>query len=550
MHSYKVQMELDNLLLIIKDAEIGQRGYILTHDTAFLKPYLNSKQKARLSLLKLRRMSAYNAKQKQNLVRLSDLVERRFAYLRYSMYQDSIGPANKTNLRVSLNTGRIIMDTVRDHSDKIIKLEKEFLLERNKNYNNQISVTPLLILFITMFSLLIFIVSYIKINNDLSVLEESNKQLIITNQSNIHAEKIGDFCTWLWDVETKKFSFSDNLYRLLGCEPQSFEPNLDNFIGFVHQEDKQKVTSNTLRILEGEEELLVQFFRIIRKDNELRYFKSIAKTISYSKEKKTIIGIISDITEQHDTNVALEKRNFELEQTNTELESFNHVASHDLQEPLRKIQLFISRISEADLNSISEAGKEYIGKIQLSTTKMRKLIDDLLLFSRTNKADKDFVQSDLNELFENAKQELADRIQEKNATINVANLPVLNVIPYQIQQLFINLISNSLKYSKSDVNPIITVGCEEISASQIPFLKINPEKKYYKISISDNGMGFDPQFSESIFTLFQRLHSPTEFPGTGIGLAICKKIVENHMGAIKADGKLNVGATFSIFLPE
>ena len=549
IHSYKVHSELDNLMLILKDAETGQRGFLLTHDTTYLKPYFKSKIKARESIRNLKKLFSDNLNQRKNLEHLSELTELRFGYLRYAMYQDSIGNENKINFRESLDDGRLMMDSVRSQSIKMQHIEKQYLLKRNESYTTKISDTPLFILLTTVFSLVIFIIAYIKINNDLSILEQSNKQLKIKNESNTQAEKIADFSTWTWDLETNTFSFSDNFYRLLGCKPNTFEPSIPNFMKFVYPEDKRKVVAITKKVVK-DGKTIIHFFRIIREDGELRYFKLISKTVVHSKKEKTIVGIISDITDEHNKNITIEKRNFELEQTNTELESFNHVASHDLQEPLRKIQLFISRISNADLEAISENGKEYIAKIHLATTKMRTLIDDLLLFSRTNKTDKAFIKTDLNELFQNAKQELSDAILEKNATVISEELPIIEVIPYQIQQLFINLISNALKYSKANVSPIITIHCEKILVSQVSFLKTNPDREYYKISISDNGMGFDQQFSESIFTLFNRLHSPTEFPGTGIGLAICKKIVENHMGAIKAEGKVDVGATFIIFLPE
>lgn len=548
MHSYKVHLELKHLMLVIKDAEVGQRGFLLTHNINYLKPYLNSKKKARQSLHKLRKLLSDNINQEKNMDRLTTLTESRFAYLRYTMYQDSLGPGNKLNFKASMDTGRKYMDSIQLQSDKMMSMEKEYLLKRNESYQNKTTVTPLLILLITLFSLVIFIMAYLKINKDLVFLEDSNKQLLIANESNTHAEKIGEFCTWVWDLETKKLSYSENLYRLMGTD--SFDSNLDNFLNFVHPEDRERIANDTKNVLNGEKESLAQFFRIIRKDGELRYFKSIAKTVTYSKGKKTIIGITSDVTDEHNKNFELENRNFELEQINTELESFNHVASHDLQEPLRKIQIFISRISAADMELISETGREYIAKIQQATSRMRTLIDDLLLFSRSNKTDKAFEKTDLNELLQNAKQELAEDIHDKNATVKSEKLPVLNVIPYQIQQLFINLISNSLKYAKPDIAPIISIDCEEILISKVSFLKTNPEKKYYKITLSDNGIGFDQQFAESIFALFKRLHSPSEFPGTGIGLAICKKIVENHMGAIKADGKLNIGATFTIYLPK
>ena len=245
----------------------------------------------------------------------------------------------------------------------------------------------------------------------------------------------------------------------------------------------------------------------------------------------------------------INERNVELERSNKELASFNHIASHDLQEPLRKVQTFISRISEEELSAMSETGREYFNRIQTAVSRMRILIDDLLLFSRTNKAEKVFEHTDLNLLLENGKQELAQAIEEKNAVIQSKHLPSLNVIPFQIQQLFINLISNSLKYIKPGIDPFIQIDCEKVNANDLLILKSNVHAKYYKISVIDNGFGFEQEYAESIFTLFYRLHHLTEYPGTGIGLSICKKIVENHSGFIKAEGRPGIGSTFDIYLP-
>jgi light-regulated signal transduction histidine kinase (bacteriophytochrome) len=215
------------------------------------------------------------------------------------------------------------------------------------------------------------------------------------------------------------------------------------------------------------------------------------------------------------------------------------VASHDLQEPLRKIQTFISRVSSADKEVMSESGKNYITKIESSAKRMRVLIDDLLLFSRTNTTKKEFIKMNLNELLDNAESELGEVIEEKKAVIQrIGKLPKLSVIPYQIEQLFINLIGNSLKYSQPDVDPEISISSEKVNSADYSEILEQSVKKYHKITFTDNGMGFDPQFKETIFILFQRLHSKTDYPGTGIGLAICKKIVENHKGYITADSIL------------
>ncbi|MBK6283599.1 MAG: hypothetical protein IPF54_13990 [Draconibacterium sp.] len=181
---------------------------------------------------------------------------------------------------------------------------------------------------------------------------------------------------------------------------------------------------------------------------------------------------------------------------------------------------------------------------------MRTLIDDLLLFSRTNKIDKTFEQTDLNQILKNTLSELSQSIEEKNANIQSDRLPELKVISFQIQQLFQNLISNSLKYNNPGVDPFIKFECEQIKSSDYPALNITRNKIFYKITVTDNGIGFEQQYAEKIFTIFTRLHTSADYPGTGIGLSICKKIVENHSGYIFAEGKPGIGSVFNIFLPS
>ena len=262
-----------------------------------------------------------------------------------------------------------------------------------------------------------------------------------------------------------------------------------------------------------------------------------------------MLGTTADITDEIENYRLLEERNLELERNNKELSSFNHVASHDLQEPLRKIQTFISRLEDKEADNLSEKGHLYLERIKTSSTRMRLLIDDLLQFSRTNKSEEVIEVTNMNILLENAKQELAEIIAEKNANVTSDAIPVMSVIPFQIQQLFINLIGNSLKYSREKTIPTVNISYSNVKAEDISKL-IKPKYNYYhKITFTDNGIGFDQEYSEKIFILFNRLHNKNEYSGTGIGLSICKKIVENHQGYIYAEGQLNKGAIFEVYLP-
>lgn len=546
--SYKIQIQLERLLSDLKDAETGQRGYIITGDSVFLKPYKSAHARVQKSFVELKFLTFDNKKQQDNLDSLFQLIDLRFNYLEISLITTSVLPVDKESLDKNMYRGKTVMDKIRTHIDKMNEMEAGFLKEHEKKYSHEIYFTPIITFMILLFSILIFSISFSKINNDLYVLQKSNEELIIKTESIKHAELIGEFCITQLDMETNSISYSDNLYVLLGCEPQSFEPTNENFLKFVHPDDRQIVEEDMEKTNRKESTFPISY-RIIRKDGELRYFRSTGKFISDNGNIKTQIGIIKDITQLYLINIKLEERNQELERSISELESFNRVASHDLQEPLRKIQTFISRISEKESLNMSEAGKTYFEKILISANQMRTLIDDLLIFSRTNKTEKVFETTDLTHLLENSIQELSFEIEEKEAVFHSVQLPVLNVIPFQIQQLFTNLIGNSLKYSKEGISPEIRIDCFIVTSDDYPSLRMNNQVKYYKISVTDNGLGFEQKYAESIFLLFHRLHNKTEYPGSGIGLSICKKIVENHNGFIIAEGNPGIGSVFTFFLP-
>jgi light-regulated signal transduction histidine kinase (bacteriophytochrome) len=216
---------------------------------------------------------------------------------------------------------------------------------------------------------------------------------------------------------------------------------------------------------------------------------------------------------------------------------------------LRKIQAFASRVMEQEYETLSPAGKDYFMRMQEAARRMQLLIQDLLAYSRTNKKEKEFIHTDLNVLVCGVVDDIEQFTQNKNAKANVGKLPEVSVIPFQFRQLFTNLISNSLKFKKSDTPLVIDIKSEKISGSESGFSKLDPGMEYHKIIVQDNGIGFENGYGERIFEVFQRLHTRYEYEGTGIGLAICKKIVENHHGFITAFGEPGKGATFTIYLP-
>jgi light-regulated signal transduction histidine kinase (bacteriophytochrome) len=243
----------------------------------------------------------------------------------------------------------------------------------------------------------------------------------------------------------------------------------------------------------------------------------------------------------------LEDKISELNLSNHELEQFAYIASHDLQEPLRKIITF-SSLLVGKIDALDESSQLYFNKIVFAAKRMSQLINDVLNWSVVSKVKADLSEVDLNVVVEGIKSDFEIVIQQKQAVIQHSALPIISGVSFQIRQVFGNLISNSLKFSKG--SPLIRIFSRDLTSAEIAGNKrLSKLLTYAEITIADNGIGFEQEYSELIFKIFQRLHSLDAYNGTGIGLAICKKIIENHAGTIAAVGELDQGATFTLILP-
>ena len=237
----------------------------------------------------------------------------------------------------------------------------------------------------------------------------------------------------------------------------------------------------------------------------------------------------------------MENLNKDLTQSNAELEKFAYIASHDLQEPLRKIQAFGDRLHSALDSKVNERALDYVDRMQKSSTRMRNLIDDLLKFSHVGRYKYNFKEVDLQQLMNNVIDDLQLPIQEKNAQITFESLPVLQAEKNQLYQVFLNIINNALKFSHTEQRAQISISSAPVTLD---------EKKYWQITIADNGIGFEQQYADKIFEIFQRLHGRSQYEGTGIGLAVCKKIMDRHNGKISVESELGKGSRFILSLPQ
>lgn len=262
------------------------------------------------------------------------------------------------------------------------------------------------------------------------------------------------------------------------------------------------------------------------------------------RERKISEGKIIDL------NIQLLENIKQLQTTNEELERFAYVASHDLQEPLRKIILFTDRLGAKYRDHFADDDWNFIDRILKASERMQTLIKNILTFSRATSAADAFEDTNLNVLIDGVLSDLEISIEQTNATINVDTLPIVKIMPEQFRQLFQNLVINALKFTRENTPPVIHIYSEAVKGFQVAGLDESLfNNDFCNICIADNGIGFEPKYSNEIFTLFKRLHSKDQFEGTGIGLSICKKIVEKHNGIIAAKSVIGQGTTFIISLP-
>ncbi|KFF06457.1 sensor histidine kinase [Flavobacterium reichenbachii] len=283
------------------------------------------------------------------------------------------------------------------------------------------------------------------------------------------------------------------------------------------------------------------FTELFRKNQELRKKEEETHALN-----EIILKANAELALQ---NESIEKHAEELRKKNKELDAFTYISSHDLQEPLRKIQTFSNLILSTEYENLSESGRLKFNRILYATNRMRDLINSLLTFSRANLVDRKFETTDLNKIINDVKEALDENLQEKQATITTDFHDTARLIRFQFIQLMENLVHNAIKFSQADLPLVITIKSRLVYGSEIQFENLSREVNYCHISFSDNGIGFEPQHNEKIFGVFQKLHSKDVYEGTGIGLAIVKKIVENHNGYVDAAGEPMKGVTFNIYVP-
>lgn len=573
-HTQKVKLELNKTFSTLQYIETSQRGYMLTKDVSLLihPKVANDKINSHLQIIKT--LTKGNKIQQQNVKKLSVVIFKRLKFLNRRLYNVNTAAVFTQNWLI----GKTLMDSVNTQIT-IMETEEDRLLNIKYTRLNRVSiVTPYVGILLILFSLLIISAAYFKIINELNKadnlkknIEKTKNELVITHETilknNKELTKVNallfeqkELFETILNSSPDLIGAYDKDLRLIAfnkaCE-DLFQIKKEDVIGKIFFEAfpvglNSKEHMDLLKAINGNIVSNAKYKSTIPG----RYYKNIITPLkNTSDEVYAILAIAHDITDvvtasenYQKLNDELSIKNKELEITNKELESFNYISSHDLQEPLRQIQNFASRVMSDDLENLSDKGKIYLNKMNNAARRMQILISDLLAYSKTKTAERKFEITQLNNIVEDVIEELQEIIEEKKATIEYGEMCEASIIPFQFRQLLYNLLGNALKFSIPDVPPIIKIKCLNIYYSHNKN-ENNTQKKYWHISITDNGIGFDPQYNDRIFEVFQRLHDRQKIEGAGIGLAIVKKIMENHNGYITAKSELNQGATFNIYLP-
>lgn len=387
----------------------------------------------------------------------------------------------------------------------------------------------------------------------------ARQQLAEAEVSLRSAIEIAELGTYIISLPDKKISLSAHLQQWLSLPAEG--ATVADLLQRVHASELASVENALKQTLDDNSRWEVEFTTTSRDNTERILHMKGRVVLDEGGKQKLIDGVCRDITLQKKTQEELsrqvERRTQELQRANEELNHLNdnlkqfvYIASHDLQEPLRKIIMFSDMLKRRSEGLLQEQSLDYISKIIQATQRMSNLIKDLLDFSRADAANKNIERVDLHEVVSNVVLDYEMLIQEKNAQVHLNKLPTLPAIALQMNQLFYNLIGNALKFSKPGTDPFITISAENTSEADLTkYTMLEPGRSYTHITVADNGIGFEQEFSTQIFEIFQRLHGKEIYEGTGIGLALCKKIVENHDGFIFAEGKEQEGAVFHIFLP-
>lgn len=527
-HTHVVQLNLQRTYSALSDADSELKSFLLTRDSIYHNNLMAEKIVIRQSVMRLKELTSDNPIQNKGITSLDSLIQVWWSYISSSMKADH-DDYDFYSAQLEQSSTRL-KEAIRRLNDT----EESLLQARSDESLRYQSTAALPLLSLQIFIVICLVIGFIGVSNDLKTKERLQRE---TNQKNAELQEQRDFIQGIFDNTVDVVMIFDPNLNIIGMNKRARK---------LYDSDNNSIGKNILHVYpqaDGSDSI-----RGIREALDGRHTRySVQESVIHkgtfyesffvpllSGDK--IIGAMSihhDVSDLVKMTSEIKEINRQLKKSNHELEQFAYVTSHDLQEPLRKILMFTD-LAKRNIDN-QEIVSKNLGKLSASAERMTSLIRDVLNYSRLSNTDPSKELVDLNQVLDQVRQDFELKIEEKEAVVESNRLPIVSGSRQQLTQVFSNIISNALKF-----------------CTQPPCIKIRSlhRQGIHTITITDNGIGFEQSYAEQIFGVFQRLHHTSEFAGTGIGLALCKRIIENHGGTITATSAPSKGTTITLTLPE
>ncbi len=547
--SHEVLAKSDRLLRFLMEMESGRRGFLITGDDRYLRGYEQAQADIIDTLIGLRTDTVETPEQGERLEELKQLISQSFALQGSEIEaRRTRGFAPAVGLFQAAESEEVTYK-IRSVLDDIAERES-MVLEERERLSDEIGTETTIIIFVgTAVTLVALIVAGGMILRDIAARRRAEESL--ADQHNLLSSILDTIPDNLFVKDVKGRYIMDNrahrnFLELEDGESIEGKTVFDFYpknLAAIYDASDEEVFAHGKSVRNREEPA------ITRSGNEVWLSTTKVPLREPDGRMLGLVCVSADVTERKDAEEKLRRFAGQLERSNAELANFASVASHDLQEPLRKIQAFGDRLRAKYATVLGAGGLDYLERMQSAAERMRVLIQDLLKLSRVTSRAQPFERCDLNAIVREVLSDLEVAIEQKTARIEVGTLPAIDADPLQMRQLFQNLISNAIKFQRPGEVPEVDIDGKVLQATDHRLAGAGPGEEICQIMVKDNGIGFDQKFGDQIFVVFQRLHSRTDFEGTGIGLAVCRKITDRHGGAIVAKSSEGEGATFIITLP-
>lgn len=570
-HSNEVLLATERLLDNLFEAETSQRGFIITGEEIFLKPYLDAIDSMSYYVKNLKTLTSDNPLQQHSIIELEPIIVKRLQIMAENLeIRKESGFENSKERLLSL-TGKKLMTKIKAIVQQMQQLEEKLLIETraqaaletdtfNTTYFSAITIVGIILIgtFVAIYNNVLARdkseKELIQYKNELEqMVEARTKELVKSNETLArNSELLNDMGKlskvggWEIDMEDMSIQWTDEVYRIHELEP-GHKPTVEEGINYYAPEARPVIQEAVNRAITTGNGWNLELPFITAKGNQL-WVRAIGNVEFKDGKTVRVYGTFQDITEQKKTRDHIKQLNEELEErvvertaqleyANKELESFSYSVSHDLRAPLRSINGYANALIEDYAPKLDDDGKRMLGIVINSARRMGQLIDDLLAFSRLGRQTLSKIEINMDDFVKQIMDELIGEENGRDIVYEIKPMGKVLADTAMIRQVWINLLSNALKYSQKKEKSIIEVG----------ILSNNGEQKTFYVQ--DNGAGFDMAYRNKLFGVFQRLHKVSEFEGTGVGLALTKRIIDKHGGQIWAEAKLDKGATFYFSLP-